>query len=77
VVANGIGLLTQAYEATAGLIGNTLLALARHEEVYARLHADVDRLDQLLALLEEVLRYDPSVHSTWRYLRRGREIGWS
>src|SRR5262249_15463946 len=29
IVANGIGLLSQAYEATAGLIGNTLVALSR------------------------------------------------
>ncbi len=29
VIANAIGFLTQAYEATAGLIGNTVLALSR------------------------------------------------
>src|SRR4030095_1939305 len=33
IVANGIGFLSQTYEATAGLIGNTLVALARHDDV--------------------------------------------
>ena len=32
VIANGIGLLTQAYQATAGLIGNPLLARASRAE---------------------------------------------
>ncbi len=33
VLANGIGLLSQAYEATAGLIGNSLLTLAKCDAV--------------------------------------------
>ncbi len=68
LVANGIGLLTQAYEATAGLIGNTLLALARHDAVYTLVRADLSRRDRLQSLMEEVLRYDPPVHNTRRYL---------
>ncbi|HTK06964.1 MAG TPA: cytochrome P450 [Ktedonobacteraceae bacterium] len=65
IVANGIGLLSQTYEATAGLIGNTLLALVRHEEIREQVLADPDRLD---LVIQEVLRYDPPIQNTRRYL---------
>ncbi|HEY4389684.1 MAG TPA: cytochrome P450, partial [Ktedonobacteraceae bacterium] len=65
IVANGIGLLSQTYEATAGLIGNTLLALARHPEIHKQALADLDRLD---LVIQEVLRYDPPIQNTRRYL---------
>ncbi|HKU99960.1 MAG TPA: cytochrome P450 [Vineibacter sp.] len=65
IVANGIGFLSQTYEATAGLIGNTLVALARHAEVDARVRDD----DSLLRdVVHEVMRHDPSVHNTRRFL---------
>lgn len=62
VVANGIGFLSQAYEATAGLIGNTLLALAAHAEArdtHARALHDA---------IQETLRYDPPIQNTHRFL---------
>src|SRR5262249_1106384 len=55
IVANGIGFLSQAYEATAGLIGNTLLALARRPEVCNLVIAEPDLLRPVI---QEVLRYD-------------------
>lgn len=64
-VANGIGLLLQAYEATAGLIGNTLLTLARHQEVSEQLFADPNLLP---LVIQEVLRYDPPIQNTRRYV---------
>jgi len=65
VVANAIGFLTQAYEATAGLIGNTLLALAAHPD----LRAKVERAPALLSeVIREVLRYDPPVQNTRRFI---------
>lgn len=64
-IANGIGLLSQAYEATAGLIGNTLLTLARHQEVSEQLLADPNLLP---LVIEEVLRYDPPIQNTRRYV---------
>lgn len=72
VVANGIGFLSQAYEATAGLIGNTLVALGRH-----RLDRRADRLDDdpLGAVLREVVRHDPPVQNTRRFLTRDAMIG--
>lgn len=62
VVANAAGFLFQAYEATAGLIGNTLLALARHPGSAAG--------GELRSVVQEVQRYDPSVQNTRRFLIR-------
>ncbi len=67
VVANGIGFLFQAYDATAGLIGNTLLALASHPDAHARLVADPGLLP---GVIKEVLRYDPPTQNTRRFLAR-------
>lgn len=70
IAANGAGFLLQTYEATAGLIGNTLLALARNPGL---------REVGLDAVVEEVLRRDPPVQNTRRFVARagtvaGREM---
>ena len=65
IVANAIGFMTQAYEATAGLIGNTLLALAARPELAARIATDSGPLDDVL---REVLRHDPPVQNTRRFV---------
>lgn len=65
VIANGIGLLLQAYEATVGLIGNTLLALGRNRQVLEHVR---DSPDHLQAVIQEVLRYDPPIHNTRRFV---------
>jgi len=65
IADNGIGLLTQPYEATAGLIGNTLLALARQPETLERVRADPGRLGEVV---QGVLRWDPPVQNTRRFL---------
>jgi cytochrome P450 len=63
IVANGIGFLTQAYDATAGLIATTLLTLARRPDLAER----VARTPALLgAVVDEVLRYDSPVQATRR-----------
>jgi cytochrome P450 len=68
VVANGIGFLSQALEATAGLIGNTLVTLGR---LMSRApHADPD----LEAFVREVARYDPPVQNTRRFVARDATI---
>ncbi len=56
ILANHIGFLFQAHDATAGLIGNTLLALARRPE------------SQLPQLIQDVLRDDPPVQNTRRFV---------
>ncbi|HEV8584515.1 MAG TPA: cytochrome P450 [Methylomirabilota bacterium] len=58
LVANRVGFLFQAHDATAGLIGNTLVALGRHPEARADLGASV----------AEVVRFDPPVQNTRRFL---------
>jgi cytochrome P450 len=65
VIANAIGFITQAYEATAGLISNALLTLAALPGVRQRLRTTPAILGELL---EEVLRYDSPVQNTRRFL---------
>lgn len=65
IFANAIGMLSQAYEATAGLIGNTLVALAEEEVVRSQI-ADDEML--LRSVVMEVVRYDAPIQNTRRYL---------
>ena len=65
LVANAIGFMTQAYEATAGLIGNTLRTLAARSALRAAVAADPARLD---TVIREVLRHDAPVQNTRRFL---------
>jgi cytochrome P450 len=65
IIANGIGFMSQAYEATAGLIGNTLVALADHHEVYEQVKANPSLLR---CIVEEVARYDAPVQNTRRFV---------
>lgn len=65
ILANLAGLLSQTYEATAGLIGNAIVALAQG----ARHDGD------LSALLRSVLRDDPPIHNTRRFVAEAAVIG--
>jgi cytochrome P450 len=67
-IANAIGLLFQAHDATAGLIGNTLVRLVREPSI-ARTRESVRRL------VAEVARLDPAVHNTRRYALRDVCLG--
>jgi cytochrome P450 len=67
ISANAVGYLLQGYAATAALIGLTLLALARRPELRAQVEADRSLLRQVI---QEVLRFDPSTNSTYRFLAR-------
>ena len=70
--ANLIGLLSQTCEATAGLIGNTLVTLARRPDLLEQ----VQRTPILAtALLEEVARYDAPVQNTRRFVAQRCTIG--
>lgn len=59
LIANLIGLCSQTFEASAGLIGNALLALHREPSLRS---AAPD------ALLAEVQRFDPTVQNTRRFV---------
>lgn len=64
LAANGVGLLSQTYEATAGLIGNALLALARDAGLCEAARADRELLH---GVVDEVARFDPSIQNTRRW----------
>jgi cytochrome P450 len=59
VASNAVGFLSQTLEATAGLVGNALVAAGRSR---ARLEEPVD------ALVRHVLLHDPPVHNTRRFV---------
>jgi cytochrome P450 len=71
IVANGIGFLTQSYEASAGLIGNTLIALATQRGLYEQIASD---RSLLASAIQEVLRYDPPIQNTRRYVARSGTV---
>lgn len=64
ILANLVGLLSQTYEATAGLIGNSIVALMSQRGIQPSLRAHPESLH---ALVDEVSRYDPSVQNTKRF----------
>ncbi|WP_338801504.1 cytochrome P450 [Pseudomonas sp. RSB 5.4] len=65
LIANLIGLCSQTFEATAGLIGNALIALQRQPEL---------RDAAMDVLLAEVQRFDPPVQNTRRFVAQTCEI---
>lgn len=70
-VANALGFLSQTYEATAGLIGNALIALHR----VPGLAAALARGEAALAdVVEEVARHDPPVQNTRRFFAAPVEV---
>jgi cytochrome P450 len=72
VLANGIGFLTQAYEATAGLLGNALLALAAQPELERQARGDPA---VLAAMVREVARHDPPIQNTRRFVAEAARVG--
>jgi len=71
IAANGIGFMSQAYEATAGLIANTLHVLAADAPLRQRVLRDPALLH---ACIDEVLRWDPPVQNTRRFVAADCEI---
>jgi cytochrome P450 len=65
ILGNAIGFLSQAYEATAGLAGNTLMTLAVRPDLYTQVLEDLALLEQVIS---EVSRYDPPIQNTRRFL---------
>lgn len=65
VEANAIGFLFQAYEATAGLIGNTLVTLQRQPDLRAQLANAPARVEQIVA---QVAVADPAIQNTRRHV---------
>ncbi|MBU6488415.1 MAG: cytochrome P450 [Burkholderiales bacterium] len=71
LVSNLLGLFSQTFDATAGLIGNSLVTLVQYRDVAAQLRpARVD----IHAFVHEVARFDPPVQNTRRFVRETVEI---
>lgn len=68
LLANAVGLLSQTYDATAGLIGNTLMALRRGA-------AEPGPAGRLLPVVREVARHDAPVHNTRRFAPAAVTVG--
>lgn len=72
LIANLIGLLSQTCEASAGLIGNTLVTLHRRPGLLE----EIQHTPTLTtALVEEVARYDSPVQNTRRFVARRCAMG--
>lgn len=65
IIANSIGLLNQTYEATAGLIANATLMLARHPPLRELVSAEPALIRQFI---RETARFDPSIQNTRRFV---------
>lgn len=63
LLANLVGLLSQTCDATAGLLGNSLVAVMREPS----LREAARMRDGLQAVVEETARHDPSVQNTRRF----------
>lgn len=71
IVANVVGLLSQTHEATAGLIGNSVVALLSQPRLEERLRAEPALA---AALVREVARFDPPVQNTRRFVAHTASI---
>jgi cytochrome P450 len=72
ITANLLGLLSQTYEATAGLIGNSVVALMRDAGLRREIVVSPNLSRQLV---EEVSRTDPPVQNTRRFAAKPLTIG--
>jgi cytochrome P450 len=72
IVANLIGLLSQTHEATAGLIGNSIVALANQPALLGEVRALADGWHELV---HEASRYDSPVQNTRRFVVEPATIG--
>lgn len=59
LIANSIGFLSQTYDATAGLIGNTIISIGRYMDEYSQ--------DLLSDFVKEVSRFDSPIQNTRRF----------
>ncbi|KAA0088931.1 cytochrome P450 [Paraburkholderia sp. T12-10] len=71
LVSNLLGLFSQTFDATAGLIGNGVVTLLQYPDVAASMRAGHGSVQ---AFVHEVARFDPSVHNTRRFVREAVEI---
>lgn len=71
VIANTIGILFQTHDATAGLIGNTIIHLARHPDA---IDSAIPLDSQVRAIIADVSHNDASIQNTRRFVTRDATI---
>ncbi|MGK5080711.1 cytochrome P450 [Janthinobacterium sp. HLX7-2] len=71
LLANLVGLLSQTCEATAGMLGNAIVALRTQPALHAQMRAAPQSWP---AILREVSRHDPAIHNTRRYTAEDVDI---
>lgn len=71
LLCNAVGLLSQTYEATAGLIGNSIVALATQPGLLDDMGREPGRL---LQMVNEVSRHDPPIHNTRRFVAEATQV---
>ena len=71
LLANMVGLLSQTCEATAGLIGNSIVALATQPGLLETVSHEPGKL---LQTMSEVSRHDPSIHTTRRFVAEATQV---
>lgn len=71
ILANCIGLLSQTYDATAGLIGNSIVALLTQPGLEDTVRSEPSAI---AALIQEVSRFDPPVQNTRRFIVESTSI---
>lgn len=69
--ANAVGFLVQTHDGVAGLLGNAIVALARHPEVRGKLERGPRRI---AGFVHRVLRCDPPLHNTRRWVADDAEV---
>lgn len=70
-VSNLAALLAQTYDACAGLLGNSIVTLARHPELIERLRTAPEAIEPFV---REVLRLDAPVQNTRRFVAHDTEL---
>jgi cytochrome P450 len=71
LAANLIGMMSQSFDATAALVGQALVALARHRGPWDDRMDDHELLDRVL---RETLRHDAPIQSTRRFMAADTEM---
>jgi cytochrome P450 len=71
LIANLVGLLSQNHEASAGLIGNSIVALLGQPGMHERLRADPQLARDFV---QEVARDDPAVQNTRRFVAQATGV---
>lgn len=71
LAANLIGMMSQTFDATAALVGQALVALARHRGPWDDRADDPALLDRVL---RETLRHDAPIQSTRRFMAADAEM---